>query len=248
LRHFGLIGYPLEHSFSVSYFTGKFKKEKIDASYRNFPLEKASEFEKLVRDEPDLYGLNVTVPYKQAIIPYLDALSQTARAVQAVNTICFCRRDPSKALTGHNTDVIGFEKSLKQHLRKHHSQALVLGTGGSSSAITFVLESLGIAYERVSRSEGEGKISYGALDPDLVNRRKLIINCTPLGMHPRIDSCPDIPYEALSRDHLLFDLVYNPGKSLFLSRGEAKGASIVNGYDMLIYQAEASWEIWNRKR
>ena len=248
MRHFGLIGYPLGHSFSVNYFTEKFKKEKIDATYRNFPMEKASEFEKLVREEPGLYGLNVTVPHKQAIIPYLDALSQTARAVQAVNTICFCRSDVHKALTGHNTDVTGFEKSLKGHLKKHHADALVLGTGGSSRAVVYVLEGLGIGYQLVSRSEGEGKISYQALDPELVNRHKLIINCTPLGMHPRVDTCPDLPYHAISRDHLLFDLVYNPATSQFLAKGKEKKATIVNGYDMLVYQAEASWEIWSRKR
>jgi shikimate dehydrogenase len=248
LRHFGLIGYPLGHSFSVSYFTHKFKKEKIDATYRNFPLEKASEFEKLVKKETGLYGLNVTVPHKQAIIPFLDALSQTARAVQAVNTICFCRRDERRALTGHNTDVIGFEKSLKSHLKKQHSEALVLGTGGSSRAVIYVLESLGIGYMLVSRSRGEGKTSYGDLDADRVNSHKLIINCTPLGMHPQVDTCPDLPYHAISGEHLLFDLVYNPEKSLFLQKGEAQGAKVINGYDMLVYQAEASWEIWNRKR
>ena len=248
MRHFGLIGYPLGHSFSVSYFSDKFKKEGIDASYRNFPLERAAEFEKLVRDEPDLHGLNVTVPYKQVIIPYLDALSQTARAVKAVNTICFCRKDERMALTGHNTDVVGFEKSLNKHLQKHHTSALVLGTGGSSGAVTHVLESLGIKFTLVSRSRGAGKKSYDEVDADLVGQTPLIINCTPLGMHPDTGTCPDLPYEAITRSHLLFDLVYNPEKSLFLSKGEAKGAAIVNGYEMLVYQAEASWEIWNRKR
>jgi shikimate dehydrogenase len=133
-------------------------------------------------------------------------------------------------------------------LKKHHSEALVLGTGGSSNAVTYVLESLGIGYQLVSRREGEGRITYQALEPDLVNHHKLIINCTPLGMHPGVDACPDLPYQAISRDHLLFDLVYNPAKSLFLTKGEAKGAAVANGYDMLVYQAEASWEIWNRKR
>jgi shikimate dehydrogenase len=248
LRHFGLIGYPLEHSFSVSYFRDKFKREGIDASYRNFPLERVSGFETLIREEKELCGLNVTVPYKQAIIPYLDALSQTARTVQAVNTICFCRKDERRALTGHNTDIVGFERSLKPHLKKHHTSALVLGTGGSSRAIAYVMESLGIKYQMVSRSPGEGKISYAELNPDLVNQNPLIINCTPLGMHPAVETCPDIPYSAISKYHLLFDLVYNPEKTLFLSRGEQQGAVIVNGYEMLVYQAEASWEIWNRKR
>jgi shikimate dehydrogenase len=248
LRHFGLIGYPLGHSFSVNYFEKKFRKEGIDASYRNFPLERAADFEKLVREEPDLYGLNVTVPYKQEIIPYLDALSQTARTVKAVNTICFCRKDDQKALTGHNTDVVGFEKSLKNHLKKHHTSALVLGTGGSSGAITYVLKELGIEYTLISRSRGEGRLSYEEVDRELVGQTPLIINCTPLGMFPDTGRCPDLPYDAINRSHLLFDLVYNPEKSLFLSNGEAQGAATVNGYEMLVYQAEASWEIWNRKR
>lgn len=248
MRHFGLIGYPLGHSFSVSFFSEKFAKEKIEASYRNFPLERISEFEHLIRDEPNLYGLNVTVPYKQAIIPYLDALSKTARDIQAVNTICFCRRDERKALTGHNTDVIGFERSLKPRLRKHHRSALILGTGGSSRAVAYVLKGLGISHTLVSREDGEGKISYESLSADMVSGHPLIINCTPMGMHPAIDSCPDIPYGAITADHLLFDLIYNPDKTLFLAKGEAQGAETMNGYEMLIYQAEASWEIWNRKR
>jgi shikimate dehydrogenase len=248
LKHYGLIGYPIGHSFSVSYFGEKFAREGIDASYRNFPLENVSGFKSLVKEEPELYGLNVTVPYKKAIIPFLDALSQTARAIQAVNTICFCRKEERMALTGHNTDVIGFERSLTPKLKKHHTSALVLGTGGSSSAVTHVLENLGIAYRLVSRKEGPDRISYAQLDPDLVGTSRLIINCTPLGMHPKIDSFPDLPYEAVSNDHLLFDLVYNPEKTRFLSKGAERGATIVNGYEMLVLQAEASWEIWNRKR
>lgn len=248
MRHYGLIGYPLGHSFSVAYFSEKFTREGIDASYRNFPLRRIGEFEILLKQEPDLYGLNVTVPYKQAVIPYLDALSQTARAVQAVNTICFCRREAQRALTGHNTDVIGFEKSLRKHLKKHHTSALVLGTGGSSGAVTYVLENLGIEYLRVSRQAGEKRVTYGELDPAMVADSALIINCTPLGMHPETDACPDLPYQAITRKHLLFDLIYNPAKTRFLARGEAQGAAIVNGHEMLVSQAEAAWEIWNRKR
>ncbi|MGW8317047.1 MAG: shikimate dehydrogenase family protein [Bacteroidales bacterium] len=248
MKDYGLIGYPLGHSFSVAYFSEKFAREGIDASYRNFPLRRIAEFDMLIKQEPDLYGLNVTVPYKQAVIPYLDALSHTARAVQAVNTICFCRKSEHRAMTGHNTDVIGFEKSLRKHLKKHHTSALILGTGGSASAVGFVLANLGIEYKKVSRKAGEGRLGYGDLDVDTVNRSTLIINCTPLGMHPDTDACPDLPYEALTRKHLLFDLIYNPGKTMFLSRGEAQGAAITNGYDMLVYQAEAAWEIWNRKK
>lgn len=247
MKHFGLIGYPLGHSFSVSYFTSKFSKEGIDADYRNFPLEKISAFESLVMTEPELTGLNVTVPYKEKIIPYLDALSKTARIIRAVNTICFCRKEGRLALIGHNTDVKGFSTSLNEHLKGHHSSALVLGSGGSSKAVTHVLEELGIGFQMVSRHPGDGRISYEELRKGLLKQHPLIINTTPLGMYPNEDACPDIPYEDLTPDHLLFDLIYNPEKSLFLTRGEERGAAIVNGYDMLVYQAEGSWEIWNRK-
>jgi shikimate dehydrogenase len=247
LTLFGLIGYPLGHSFSVAYFTEKFSKEGIDAEYRNFPLEEVSAFRELVRKEPGLAGLNVTVPYKQQIIPYLDALDRTARTVRAVNTIVFCRKDNRLSLLGYNTDVAGFERSLKEHLKSRHKRALVLGTGGSSKAIAHVLEGLGIEYRKVSRARREGVLSYEELDRETVAKSLLIINTTPLGMFPRADTCPAIMYEALTPDHLLFDLVYNPGRTLFLSKGEKQGASVVNGYDMLVYQAEASWEIWNRK-
>lgn len=245
---FGLIGFPLGHSFSVPYFTKKFEEEGINAVYKNYPLENISDFTNLREAEPDLRGLNVTVPYKQKIIPYLDALSETVRTIQAVNTICFCRTPGLPALVGHNTDVIGFERSLKEHLKKQHTSALVLGTGGSSNAVTFVLERLGIAYRMVSRSKGKDKISYEDLGEGMVEKSTLIINTTPLGMHPDVDTFPDIPYKAISADHLLFDLVYNPAKTRFLALGEEQGATIVNGYDMLVYQAEGSWEIWNRKR
>jgi len=245
MRQFGLIGYPLGHSFSASFFAKKFREEKIDAEYRNFPLETIQEFKDLVKQEKDLAGLNVTVPYKQEIIPYLDSLSPTAAAIRAVNTISFKRSTGRIELLGDNTDVIGFRRSLEQYLEAHHTSALVLGTGGSSNAVLHVLEHLDIPYTRVSRSAGDKRITYGELNEDLVNKTTLIVNTTPLGMHPRVETFPQIPYEALSPNHLLFDLVYNPAKTGFLLRGEEHGASIVNGHDMLIYQAEASWEIWN---
>lgn len=245
---FGLIGFPLGHSFSVPYFAGKFSEEGIEAEYRNFPLEDIAGFEDLVRSHPDLVGLNVTVPFKEKIIPYLDALDRTSRIVRAVNTIFFCRKDGRLTLLGYNTDVLGFSRSLKEHLKPNHQQALVLGTGGSSKAVEFVLETLGISYQMVSRTGREGVLAYEDLDHKLINGYPLIINTTPLGMHPQVDSCPEIPYEAVTSAHLMFDLVYNPEKTLFLSRGEQQGATIVNGHDMLVYQAEASWEIWNKKR
>jgi shikimate dehydrogenase len=245
MRHFGLIGYPLDHSFSASYFSSKFKEEGIEASYRNFPLSAIEAFPALVSKEPALRGLNVTVPYKQQIIPYLDELGPTAKAVQAVNTISFISSGGQLLLKGDNTDVTGFRQSLEQHLESHHDAALVLGTGGSSRAVYHVLDLLGIAYTRVSRRAGKGQISYKELHGDLVARSTLIINTTPLGMFPQVDTCPPIPYEGISRAHLLFDLVYNPELTLFLARGGERGAKTVNGHDMLINQAEASWEIWN---
>ena len=248
MHKFGLIGYPLGHSFSVPYFEKKFGAEGIKAEYKNYPLAQIKEFEKLVKDEPQLLGLNVTVPYKQKIIPYLDALSKTARTIQAVNTIMFCRRNDQLALVGHNTDVFGFKRALEEHLKEHHTSALVLGTGGSSKAVTFVLEELGIDYQRVSRSAGEERIVYADLDANLLEKTPLIINTTPLGMHPDVNSCPPVPFDAIGSNHLLFDLVYNPSKTRFLAMGEERGATIVNGYNMLVYQAEGSWEIWSKER
>lgn len=180
------------------------------------------------------------------MIPYLDALSKTARHIQAVNTICVCRKEERVALVGHNTDVTGFRRSLEEHLQTHHTSALVLGTGGSSKAVLFVLKEMGIDFRQVSRSAGENRLSYSELDKDLVENSKLIINTTPLGMHPEVHTFPDLPYKAVGDRHLLFDLVYNPPKTKFLSLGKEQGATVVNGYDMLVYQAEGSWEIWNK--
>ena len=262
MRLFGLIGYPLGHSFSASFFGKKFKEEEIDAEYRNFPLERMVDFKALLNREPGLAGLNVTVPYKQEIIPFIDSLSTTAEAIQAVNTISFRRRGGGLVIEGDNTDVIGFRRSLEDYLKPHHTSALVLGTGGSSKAVLHVLEQLGIGYTIVSRTAGMNtgdslrgrpglqsrirRITYKELDRDLIGVTPLIINATPLGMHPKVETFPDIPYQALTPNHLLFDLVYNPEKTEFLTRGEKLGAVVVNGYDMLIFQAEASWEIWNR--
>jgi len=245
MRQFGLIGNPLGHSFSASYFGKKFKEEGIDAQYSNFPLERLSDFEPLLKRDPGLSGLNVTVPYKQQIIPFLDSLSPTAAAVGAVNTISITRREDRLELKGDNTDVVGFRRSLEEHLESHHNSALVLGTGGASKAVVHVLEELGIGITMVSRTPGEKRITYEELDREVVGNTTLIVNTSPLGMYPNIETCPHIPYRALTSRHLLFDLVYNPERTEFLSRGEKQGARIVNGLDMLIFQAEASWEIWN---
>ena len=245
MRLFGLIGYPLGHSFSASFFNEKFDKEGIKALYKNFPLKRIEDFTDLLENESQLTGLNVTVPYKQAIIPYLDSLSSTASVIQAVNTISLRKEKGKVLLEGDNTDVIGFRRSLEQHLKAQHNSALVLGTGGSSKAVHYVLDELGIPFLKVSRSAGEGQITYGDLDSKMVSDRTLIINTTPLGMYPDVFTFPGIPYETITPDHLLFDLVYNPETTAFMEKGMASGAVCVNGYDMLIYQALASWEIWN---
>jgi shikimate dehydrogenase len=245
LKLYGLIGYPLGHSFSASYFADKFSREGIDAEYRNFPLEDIRSFEELVKQESGLKGLNVTVPYKQKIIPYLQSLSEQAKEVGAVNTISFIRSRGELKLAGDNTDVIGFRRSLEENLDSRHQAALVLGSGGSSKAVCKVLEKMGMEYALVSRKRGEDRISYADLDEDMMQRFPVIINTTPLGMYPQVDNCPDIPYENLGPGHLLFDLIYNPSLTRFLERGKKQGALYVNGYDMLVYQAEASWKIWN---
>ncbi len=241
MKKYGLIGYPLGHSFSKGYFAEKFKRESIrNCSYDNYPLENISQFLELVL-ENQLKGLNVTIPYKQEIIPYLDALDETAAKIGAVNTIKFI----DKTLIGFNTDVYGFEQSLKPLLKKHHSRALVLGTGGSSKAVIHALSKLGISYQYVSRNEQKGIVSYNQLNEAFIQDYKLIINTTPLGMYPKVETAPAIPYSVITKEHLLYDLVYNPEKTKFLLNGQQQGAVIKNGLDMLKLQAEKAWEIWN---
>jgi shikimate dehydrogenase len=248
MRKFGLIGYPLGHSFSKKYFTEKFIREKIDdAVYDNYPLEDIAQFEPLYKGDPDLKGVNVTIPYKEQIVPCLDVLSEDARNIGAVNTVCLCTKTGRLVKVGHNTDVPGFRKSLLEQLSATPQQAIVLGTGGSSKAVVYVLEEMGVKVVRVSSSGREGTVGYGDLTDKLVKNSKLIVNTTPLGMHPKIEGFPDIPYDALTTDHLLFDLVYNPAVTKFMQMGRNRGASAVNGHDMLVCQAEESWEIWNRK-
>lgn len=247
MRKYGLIGYPLGHSFSKKYFTEKFEKEGIDdAVYDNYPLEDINGFEPLYKGDLELMGLNVTIPYKESVIPFLDVLSEDARNIQAVNTICLCTKTGRMVKVGHNTDTSGFRKSLEENLTQVPREALVLGTGGSSKAVVYVLEDMDIKVTRVSSSGKEGAIAYTDLTDKLVRNAKLIVNTTPLGMHPNTDACPDIPYDALTTDHLLFDLVYNPVVTKFMQEGRNRGASAVNGYQMLVYQAEEAWEIWNR--
>ena len=240
MRHFGIIGYPLLHSFSARYFNEKFAAEKIDAEYSLFPMDNGQwtmDNGRCVRELIDsLDGMNVTLPYKQAIIPFLDRLDETAEAIGAVNVVH--RR------IGYNTDCLGFMESIKPLLRPEDKQALVLGTGGASKAACYGLRKLGVVPTLVSRTPREGMLGYDDLNEEVMNRHTVIVNCTPLGMLPDVDSCPPIPYEHLSARHLLFDCVYNPEETLFLSKGKAQGARIKNGMEMLYGQAKAAWKIW----
>jgi len=244
MKQFGLIGYPLSHSFSKGYFTEKFLKENItDCRYDIFPLEKIEDFLELCNATKNLVGLNVTIPYKQAIIPFLDELDETSANIGAVNTIKFI--DGKKI--GFNTDAYGFETSLKPLLKPHHTSALILGTGGASKAVEYVLKKLGIHFQYVSRSKSENAISYDELDSLVINHSTLIINCSPIGMYPNINDAPKIPYQFITSKHLLYDLVYNPEETQFLKEGKLLDAQTKNGLEMLHLQAERSWQIWNSK-
>ena len=239
MRHFGIIGYPLHHSFSAKYFSQKFEQENIDAEYSLYPLDKDewTKGERLMELLNSLDGMNVTMPYKQAIIPYLDRLDDTAAAVGAVNVVC--RR------VGYNTDCIGFMDSIRPLLSENDRKALVLGTGGASKAVCYGLRKLGLYPTLVSRTPKEGMLGYDQLTEELMNEYTVIVNCTPLGMTPEENTYPEIPYERISARHLLFDCVYNPEETLFLQKGKAQGARIKNGMEMLFGQAKAAWKIWN---
>ena len=239
MNKYGLIGYPLGHSFSRKYFTEKFEKEGIDAQYLNFEIPGIEEFPNIINNNSELVGLNVTIPYKQQVKQYLDAISEEAAAIGAVNVIRI--RD----MHGFNTDVIGFRESIRPLLQPHHTRALVLGTGGASLAVKYALRQLGIEPLSVSRSSREGVITYDDLDATVMSDHTVIVNCTPLGTFPRVDDCAPIPYHLLTTRHLLFDLVYNPDETLFLRQGRERGAATKNGYEMLLRQADAAWEIWN---
>ncbi len=243
MRLFGLIGYPLSHSFSAKYFTAKFEKEEIiNCSYELFPLKTIDELSLLLRDQPGLEGLNITIPYKKQVMRLLDE-SRIPGGLFA----CNCINIAGGKLIGYNTDITGFELSIKPLLRSHQKRALVLGNGGATEAIMFVLKKLGIDFTIVSRTpDKETELGYGALTEKIIREHTLIINTTPLGMYPDEKSFPRIPYQHISDRHLLYDLVYNPAKTLFLQKGEEKGAVIKNGEEMLTLQAEESWRIWNQ--
>lgn len=249
MKQFGLLGYPLSHSFSKGYFTEKFRKEGIDAVYDNFALPSIEELPELIAYSPFLAGINVTIPYKQAVIPYLDTLDPVAEAVGAVNVVRILRTSDELRLIGYNSDVVGFKESIRPlvaSMGPEPLKALVLGTGGASKAIVYGLEQLGVETLLVSRTPGPGHITYEDLTNRIYREYRIVVNTTPLGMHPKVDACPPLDYSQLGSSHLLFDAVYNPEKTLFLKKGEIQGSSIKNGLEMLHLQAETAWEIWNR--
>jgi shikimate dehydrogenase len=236
MHHFGIIGYPLLHSFSAKYFNEKFATEGIDAEYSLYPVQGEHLRPTVERLLDELDGFNVTLPHKQAIIPYLERLDETAEVIGAVNVV--------HRHVGYNTDCLGFMDSIRPLLRDYDQQALVLGTGGASKAVCYGLRKLGVNPTLVSRTPKEGMIGYGDLDEAVMASHTVIVNCTPLGMLPDVNSCPDIPYERITARHLLFDCVYNPEETLFLHKGKAQGATIRNGMEMLTGQAKAAWRIW----
>ncbi|RNL86336.1 shikimate dehydrogenase [Sinomicrobium pectinilyticum] len=239
---FGLIGKNISYSFSQVYFREKFEKLQLtDHSYVNFDLQDITKFPSIFTKHPDLRGCNVTIPYKEAVIPYLSGLSNKAKEIGAVNVI----KVEKDRLTGYNTDYYGFQASLQPLLRKEHGKALILGTGGASKAVAFSLKELGIDHTFVSRKPEEGQISYEDLDEKTMKNNPVIINCTPLGTYPDIESKPAIPYDYITPKHLLYDLIYNPAETSFLKEGKERGATTSNGLRMLQLQAEKAWEIWN---
>ncbi|MCH4147341.1 MAG: shikimate dehydrogenase [Prevotella sp.] len=244
---YGLIGFPLGHSFSISYFNEKFQNENIDATYENFEIPDISNLTEILDSNPNLKGLNVTIPYKQQVMKYLDSISPEARAIGAVNVIRVTHSGNKIMLKGFNSDVIGFAKSIEALLEPAHKKALILGTGGASKAINYGLKSLGLETLFVSRSEKPNTIQYEKITPEIIHDYKVIVNCTPVGMYPHADECPNLPYEAMDTHTLLYDLIYNPDETLFMKKGKEHGATVINGLEMLLLQAFASWEFWNGK-
>ena len=245
---YGLIGYPLGHSFSISYFNQKFADEGINAKYENFEIASIDILPEILDKNPELKGLNVTIPYKEKVIPFLDSVAPEARAIGAVNVIRVMHEKNKIILKGYNSDVIGFTQSIEPMIdKKLHKKALILGTGGASKAINFGLKSLGIEPIFVSRFERENTITYQQVTPEVVKEYNVIVNCTPVGMYPHTEECPQLPYEAMDNHTILYDLIYNPDQTLFMRKGAQYGADVKNGLEMLLLQAFASWEFWNRK-
>ena len=244
---YGLIGYPLGHSFSISFFNEKFQNEGIDATYENFEIPTIEGFPEILDSNPNICGLNVTIPYKEKVIGLLDSLSKEAQEIGAVNVIKVTHKGNKTTLKGYNSDVIGFTKSIEPLLERFHKKALILGTGGASKAIEYGLKSLGLETIKVSRSEKPETLQYSQITAETIKEYNVIVNCTPCGMYPHADECPDLPYEAMDSRTLLYDLIYNPDETLFMKKGKERGAIVKNGLEMLLLQAFASWEFWNSK-
>ena len=246
MKTFALVGRNISYSFSRRYFAEKFAQEKItDCEYINFDIPTIEALPALIRATPTLVGMNVTIPYKEAVLPLLDQQSEELVAIKACNTI---KIGSSGQLKGYNTDYIGFRDSLVPYLKPHHNRALILGTGGASKAVAFALSQLGIPYQLVSREASSVALSYHELTKGVIQSHFLIVNTTPLGTSPKTEEFPPIPYQWITREHLLYDLIYNPEKTTFLAKGEVQGATILNGYPMLVLQAEAAWKIWNSEQ
>ena len=243
---YGLIGYPLGHSFSKNYFNEKFENENIDAEYINFEIPTIDALPEVLATNPELRGLNVTIPYKEKVISFLDSVSPEARAIGAINVIKVEHKGNETILKGYNSEVIGFTKSIAPLLKIHNKKALILGTGGASKAIDYGLKSLGLETVKVSRYERPGTIQYSKITPEIIQEYNVIVNCTPCGMYPNIEECPDLPYEAMTEKNILYDLIYNPDQTKFMKLGAKQGATVKNGLEMLLLQAFASWEFWNR--
>lgn len=246
MNKLGLLGRNISYSFSKSYFKEKFEKENItNTTYDNFDIENIELLPSIIKNIKNLKGLNVTIPYKEQVIPYLDKINKKAKAIGAVNTIKITKKGK---LVGYNTDCYGFKKTLKPFIKSHHKNALILGTGGASKAIAYTLESMGITYQYVSRKLSKGvKFSYNTITEEDIKNYQIIINCTPLGTFPNIEDCPNIPYQAINKNHILYDLIYNPEETKFLKYGKKNEATIINGLGMLKFQAEKAWSIWKVK-
>jgi len=242
MSKFGLIGKNIDYSFSKLYFTNKFESEDLPHTYQNFDIEAIDDFLDIIKSTKNLKGLNVTIPYKETVIPFLDKLDQKAEKIEAVNTIKITKEGK---LIGYNTDYYGFKKSIEPYLYSNHNKALILGTGGASKAIAYALKKLDIEYNYVSRTTSNiAKYTYQTLTEKIIKNHHIIINCTPLGTSPDTNVCPPIPYDAITKEHLLYDLIYNPEETKFLTIGKIKGAKTCNGLEMLKLQAEKAWEIW----
>ena len=245
MKKYGLIGYPLGHSFSMGYFNEKFKNEAINAVYENFEIPDIQDITTVIGSNPDLAGFNVTIPYKEKVMDYLDYIAPEAAVIGAVNVVKVTHNGERAVLKGFNSDVVGFVNSIKPLLRPLHKKALVLGTGGASKAVEYGLRKLGLETIKVSRTEKDNTITYGQVTPELLSEYKVIVNCTPCGMAPHFDECPNLPYDSIDDSFLLYDLIYNPEETLFLRKGKEKDATVKNGLEMLLLQAEEGWNIWN---